>query len=161
MLRLLASALAVVALVAAGCGGSDDDAKKTSTQTKAEYTKQIDGARDALSKAFTDIGNGINKGASAKQIGDRLDEGAKALDDAASRIDDVTAPDAVKAAQAKLVAGLRELGDVFSESADAARKGDTAELAKSLQNVQASDGSKKISEAIAEMKKQGYALPAN
>lgn len=160
MLRLLASALAIVALVAAGCGGSDDG-KTTSTQTKAEYTKKIDSARDALSKAFTDIGNGINKGASAKQIGDRLDEGAKALDDAAGRIDDVTAPDAVKAAQDKLVAGLRELGDVFAKSADAARKGDTAELAKSLQNVQASDGSKKISEAIAEMKKQGYALPAN
>jgi hypothetical protein len=158
MLRLLASALAIVALVAAGCGGSDDGGK-TSTQTKAEYTKQIEQARDALSKAFTDIGAGIGKGASAKQIGDRLDEGSKALDDAASRIGNVTPPSDVKDAQASLVAGLRELGDVFAKSADAARKGDTAELAKSLQNVQASEGSQKISEAIAEMKKKGYPLP--
>jgi len=158
MLRLLASILAALALaLAAGCGGSDNSATKT--QSKADYSRQVEQTRTTLSEAFTDIGKGIGKNASPKDIGSRLDQGATALNDAADRFAKIAPPAEVKDAHAKLVAGLRELADVFARSADAARKGDTAELAKSLQNVQATQGAKKISDAADELKKKGYSLP--
>jgi hypothetical protein len=155
MLRPLAALLALVALVAAGCGGGSD---KPSKQDRATYTKQIDQVRNTLNDTFTSIGEDITKGSSAKQIGDKLDEGSKALENAANQFDKIDAPSDAQAAHDKLVDGLHKLSDVFAQSAAAARKGDTAELAKSLQNVQNSTGAKEITQATDELRKKGYNL---
>jgi len=97
MLRLLASILAALALaLAAGCGGSDNSATKT--QSKADYSRQVEQTRTTLSEAFTDIGKGIGKNASPKDIGSRLDQGATALNDAADRFAKIAPPAEVRTA---------------------------------------------------------------
>ncbi|MCW2995551.1 MAG: hypothetical protein JWQ18_3046, partial [Conexibacter sp.] len=138
---LLVTLLALV-VVTAGCGGSDNKAS-----SKQEYGKQLAEAGQTLQKTFADIGDATGSATSSKQIGDRLDKGAGALDDAAKKFGAITPPADAKVAHQKLVDGLKELADVFRKGADAARKNDTAALTKALQGLSSSDGVKKITQA--------------
>jgi len=150
---LLATLLALV-LVTAGCGGSDND-KATSKQ---DYGKQLAAAGQTLQKTFADIGDATGSTTSSKQIGDRLDKGASALDDAAAKFGAITPPAEAKSAHQKLVDGLKELAGVFRKGADAARKNDTATLTKALQGLASSDGVKKITQAQEELKAKGITV---
>ena len=151
MRRLLPLAL-VVALLAAGCGGSDGGT------SKEDYAKSLGQAGQTLQKTFSDILAQTGSGTSTKQTGDRLDRGAKALDDAAQRFDDIEPPADAKAAHAKLVEGLHELADVFRNGAAAARKNDTQALTETLQGLATSDGVKKITAAQKELEAKGITV---
>jgi hypothetical protein len=140
----------LIALIAAGCGGSGDQGT-----SKDEYRKQLGQAGQSLQKTFADISDQTGTGTSAKQIGDRLDRGATALDDAARKFSDIKPPSGAKPAHQKLVQGLQELAGVFRQGAAAARKNDTSGLTKSLQGLSTSDGVKKITEAQQELKAEG------
>jgi predicted small secreted protein len=152
MRRVLILLVALLALIVAGCGGGSDSGSGTS---KEQYGKEIQQAGQTLQKTFADISDQTGSATSSKQIGDRLDKGATALDDAAKKFGDITPPEEAKAAHQKLVDGLSELADVFRKGADAARKNDTASLTKELQGLTTSDGVKKITEAQQELKAAG------
>jgi hypothetical protein len=149
--------LMLIALVAAGCGGDDGGSGSGEGQavSKQEYGKQLAAAGQTLQKTFSDISDQTSGNASSKEVGARLEEGAKALDGAVVKFEAITPPVAVKAAHAKLVEGLGELADVFRKGAAAARKNDTASLTEALKGLASSDGVKKITEAQNELKKQG------
>src|SRR4051794_35575777 len=157
MCRPLLVLAVILALVAAGCGGGGDDGAPGAS-SKQDYGKQPAPARPTLQKTFADIADETGSSTSSKQIGDRLDKGATALDDAAAKFDRITPPASAQAAHQKLVDGLEELADVFRKGADAARKNDTATLTKTLQGLATSDGVKKIAEAQEELKRQGIAV---
>jgi uncharacterized protein YukE len=150
MRRSLIVLSVLTALIAAGCGGGGDQAT-----SKDDYGKQLAQAGQTLQKTFADISDQTGAGTSAKQIGDRLDKGASALDDAATKFNDIKPPSDAQSAHQKLVDGLKELAGVFRQGADAARKNDTASLTKSLQGLSTSDGVKKITEAQQELKNKG------
>jgi uncharacterized protein YukE len=150
MRRTLIVLPVLIALIAAGCGGGGDKAT-----SKDDYGKQLAQAGQTLQKTFADISDQTGSGTSAKQIGQRLDRGAAALDDAAKKFSDITPPSDAKPAHQKLVDGLKELAGVFRQGADAARKNDTASLTKALQGLSTSDGVKKITEAQQELKDKG------
>jgi len=150
---LLATLLAL--LLVAGCGGGGGDEKSSS---KSDYGKELAAAGQTLQKTFADIGDATGASTSSKQIGDRLDKGATALDDAATKFGAIEPPDEAKSAHQKLVDGLKELADVFRKGADAARKNDTATLTKALQGLATSDGVKKITEAQKELKDAGITV---
>jgi hypothetical protein len=151
MRRLLPFAL-VLALVAAGCGGSDGGT------SKEDYGKSLGQAGQTLQKTFSDILAQTGSGTSTKETGDRLDRGAKALDDAAERFDDIEPPSDAKSAHAKLVDGLHELADVFRKGAGAARKHDTKALTQTLQGLATSDGVRKIAAAQKELEAKGVTV---
>ncbi|HMJ35721.1 MAG TPA: hypothetical protein VK501_17575 [Baekduia sp.] len=150
MRRSLIVLSVLLALIAAGCGGSGGAAT-----SKDDYGKQLAQAGQTLQKTFADISDQTGSGTSAKQIGDRLDRGAAALDDAAKKFDAIEPPSDAKSAHQKLVDGLKELAGVFRQGAAAARKNDTASLTKSLQGLSTSAGVKKITEAQQELKDKG------
>jgi hypothetical protein len=154
MRRPLVLLAMIVALVAAGCGGNGG----SSTSSREDYGQQLALAGQTLQKTFGDIADQAGSSTSSKQIGDRLDKGAAALDDAAAKFAKIDPPDDAKAANQKFVEGFKELADVFRKAADAARTNDATSLAKALQGLTTSDGVKKITEAQAELKKQGITV---
>ena len=141
-------------LLVAGCGGGGDD----KSSSKSDYGKELAAAGQTLQKTFADIGDATGASTSSKQIGDRLDKGATALDDAAAKFGAIDPPAEAKGAHQKLVDGLKELAGVFRKGADAARKNDTATLTKALQGLATSDGVKKITEAQKELKDAGITV---
>jgi hypothetical protein len=154
MRRLLPLAL-VLAVVAAGCGGSDGGT------SKQDYAKDLGQAGQTLQKTFADILAQTGSGTSTRQTGDRLDRGAKALDDAAKRFDGIQPPADSKVAHKKLVDGLHELAGVFRKGAESARKNDTKALTRTLQGLATSDGVKKITEAQKELESKGVTVSTN
>lgn len=155
MRRALLLLAMLVALVGAGCGGDDNGGGASS---KEEYGKQLAQAGQTLQKTFSDIADQTGSSTSSKQIGDRLDKGAAAIDAAAKKFGDIEPPADAKAAHQKLVDGLEELAKVFRDGADAARKNDTASLTKALQSLSSSAGVKKITEAQEELKAKGITV---
>jgi acyl-CoA reductase-like NAD-dependent aldehyde dehydrogenase len=157
MRRPLIVLAALLALVVAGCGGGDGDA----SSSKEDYSKELAQAGQTLQKSFAGISDETGANTSAKQIGDRLDKGATALDAAARKFGAITPPDAAKAAHQKLVEGIKELAGIFRRGAAAARKNDTASLTKALQGLSTSDGVKKITEAQQELKANGITVASS
>ena len=159
MRRLPIVLTVLIALVVAGCGGGGDTSSKPAS--KDEYGKQLAQAGQTLQKTFADISDQTGSGTSAKEIATRLDRGAAALDQAATKFAAIQPPADVKAAHQKLVDGLKELGGVFRQGATAARKNDTANLTKALQGLSTSDGVKKITEAQQELKAKGIQVTSS
>jgi hypothetical protein len=160
-LVLVLTLVALVALVAVGCGGGSDDGGGGGAGkpvSKDAYGKQLAQAGQALQKTFADISDQTGANTSTKEVGDHLDEGAKALDGAVVKFKAITPPPSAKAAHAKLVQGLGELADVFRRGAAAARKNDTKTLTAALASLRSSDGVKKITEAQQELKAQGVTV---
>jgi hypothetical protein len=152
--RSIALLLLLVALVAAGCGGDDSGDKKTTS--KQQYGTELAQAGKTLQSTFADIADqttGANT--SSKEIGSRLQKGADALDGAVAKFAAITPPADLKSAHDKLVAGLREVAQVFHKGADAAAKSDTKALSTALQGLSTGDGVKKITEAQQELKAKG------
>jgi hypothetical protein len=162
MRRPLVLLVLMVALVLAGCGGGDDKGGGGSSSggavTKQEYGKQIATAGETLQKTFADISDQTSGETSAKEVGARLGQGAKALDQTVARFKTITPPASIKPAHDKLVEGLTELAAIFRKGATAATKNDTASLTEALKGLASSDGVKKITEAQQELKKAGVTL---
>jgi uncharacterized phage infection (PIP) family protein YhgE len=158
MRRVLVLLAMVVALVAVGCGGDDNGGGGGGATSKEDYGKQLAQAGQTLQKTFSDIADQTGSSTSSKQIGDRLDKGAAALDEAAKKFQSITPPEEVKGAHQKFVDGFQELADVFRKGADAARKNDTTTLTKALQGLSTSDGVKKITEAQKELEAKGITV---
>ncbi|MDX6687186.1 MAG: hypothetical protein QOF26_2529 [Baekduia sp.] len=155
MRRALTILTVVTALVAAGCGGGGDGNGNGKALSKAEYGKRMAATGQTLQKAFADIGDQTGAKSTPKQVGDRLDRGATAVDTAVKQYSALTAPAAAKPAHAKLVAGLHELATELRKSATAARKNDAKGLNAGLQGLTTGDGIKKITEAQKELTAQG------
>jgi hypothetical protein len=143
--------LMLVALVGAGCGG-DDGGGAGKTTSNEDYGKQLAQAGQTLQKTFSDIGD--ESGSSSTQIANRLDQAAKAIDDFQA----ITPPPAAKAAHAKIISGLQDIADVCRQGADAARKKDSAGLAKALKGLSAGSGLAKITEAQKELQAKGITV---
>src|SRR4051812_41648537 len=152
--RPLVLLLLLVALVAAGCGGGgDDDGKAPSS--KQQYGKELQAAGATLQKTFGDISDQTGSNTSSKQIGDRLAQGATAVDQSADKFAKITPPPSAKGAHQKLVDGLHEIADQLRKAADAAHKNDSKSLAAALQSLLKGEGAKKLNQATAELKAQG------
>jgi hypothetical protein len=152
MLRRLIVALAALALALTGCGGGGGGSDKDA------YVKEFNKADVALERTLTGIGDDIRKRTSGREVGDKLDEGARALDRAASDFGAIDAPSDADAAHRKIVDGLHRLATLFRHSAGAARADDVAKLTRTLQGLESSQGAREIRAAQQELKAKGYAV---
>jgi hypothetical protein len=148
----------IVALVAAGCGGGGDSGGGDKSTSKEAYGKQLAAAGQTLQKTFADIGDQTGNTTSSAKIGARLKTGATALDQAVKKFEAITPPDDVKAAHAKIIAGLQEIADALRKSASAAASDDPAALNKALAALTTGDGVKKITEAQQELEAAGVTV---
>ena len=112
LLGLLAmcAALAVV-LVATGCGGGDDVA------TQAELQEVVVSGRDRVDFALARI----PKAKSLDEYVNRMDEAAVVIDDAASRLEEITPPPEFEPEATKLEKALRQLAVDYDGAADQIR----------------------------------------
>ena len=146
MTRAFALAASVVALAIAGCGGDD----------KEDYVKEFNKVGNTLEKTLTSLGTDLTGSTDPKQIAGKLDEGAKALEDAADELDGIEPPDDAEKAHDKIVSGVKDLSATFEKGASEAKSGDLTKLVKTFSSIQGSQGASKIQEAQKELRDKGY-----
>jgi hypothetical protein len=155
MRRVLVVVVAVLAVVVfAGCGGDDGDGKASAKQV---YAKQLSDAGKPLQEAFSDADQSGANVSSAEIIG-HLEEQAVTVEDTVKKMEAITPPAGLAATHRKLVDGLRQLAGSFRKGAEAAQRKDTKSLTTALQTLPTSTGVKKLTEASAELKKQGVTV---
>lgn len=146
----LAACLAAVALVAPACGGT----------SKEDYEKRIDEVGPTLDEQSTQILRELQSSGGIEQAAAGLKKGADALDETAEDLDDIEPPDDAEEAHAEIVEGVRMLAGDFRAAERAARSNDTQRVLDLLANVAESEGLKKITEALKELKAAGYDVAA-
>jgi len=151
--RTLTLIAALAALVIAGCGGSSGG-----QLSKADYTKQINEAGQALSKSFSSLGTDIGKSKDSKALGTKLTAGGKVLHDAADKIGAIKPPDNAKDANKKLVDGFNAMGDSFDKAGQSASGGNTTAVVTEIQGILSSPGVKLVNDAIKSLKAAGYQI---
>jgi hypothetical protein len=155
MHRALVGLLAVLAVVVfAGCGGDDGGGKASAKQV---YAQQLADAGKPLQEAFADADQAGANVSSAQIIG-HLGEQAVTVQDTVKKMQAIKPPAGLEATHRKLIDGLQQLAGSFRKGAEAARRKDTKSLAAALRTLPTSTGVKKLTEASAELKKQGVTV---
>jgi hypothetical protein len=155
MRRVLVGLSAVLAVVViAGCGGDDTDSKASAKQV---YAQQLADAGKPLQEAFSDADQAGANVSSAQIIG-HLDEQAATVEGTVKKMEAIKPPAGLASTHRKLVSGLQQLADSFRKGAEAARRKDTKSLTTALQALPKSTGVKTLTEASAELKKQGVTV---
>jgi hypothetical protein len=154
MRRTLLLLTTLPALVAAGCGGSDEPA----TDAKA-YQRDLDATATTLSKTFDKVGAGLSSGSSLTSLAGALDQGATVLHKAADDFDAITPPKQAQAGHDQLVEGLDELATSFADGAKVTRSADPEKITAAMRAVQSSPGTKKVGAAEKKLEAAGFTLP--
>lgn len=149
MTRVLTLSLAVLALLAAGCGGDDGASKE-------DYEREVQTVGDTLQRTFGELGSSISGSGSTEQAATKLEEGAASLDTAAADFRDIEPPSEIEDSHNQIVAGLEALADEFRKGAKAAEGGDLQELLQFAQGLQGSDAVRQVTEAGNDIESKGY-----
>jgi len=149
-LATLAGVLVLLALLVAGCGSGGGG-----ELSKSDYQKHLQTDGDQITKAFKPL---TQTPSSLDQLASELGAGVSKLNGAADDLDSVNPPKNVKADNAKLTGGLRELARELDSLKKAAQKKDPALVNKTLNDLRNSHGLIDAREATDDLKKKGYAL---
>jgi hypothetical protein len=142
--------LGVVAVLAAGCGGS-------SRLSKSAYEKKVSADGTAIKRAFEKISsNPTSLSALAKQVGDGQGELRKAADD----LDAANPPKDVAKDNDDLVKGLRTLADGLEPLKKGAQNKDPNAVRKASTELSQSSALRQAQSATKDMKSKGYAIGA-
>jgi hypothetical protein len=147
MKRPVLIVLAALALLATGCGNSEEN----------DYVKQVNAVDAKVTAAIGEVAKGANNQAAA----------AKAFDQAATRLDVVVKdyeaidpPGNAAGAHTKTIAGIKGLADLFRDFADQTRAANTSAeadaLRKRAESITATKPFKQLAQARAELEKAGY-----
>ncbi len=146
MSRIVALSLAIVALLAAGCGGS----------SKEDYEEEIDNVGQTLDEQFTEIGRDIQASGGLRRAAPEVEKGAAALDDAAAELEEIDPPDDAESAHDKIVRGVGLLADDFRDAARAAGANNAPRVLQLFGDIESSEGFRMIVEARDDLKDAGY-----
>jgi hypothetical protein len=150
-MRPIAIALSLLGLLLAGCGGED-------RLSKEEYTKELRGAGQQLQGSFTQLGTQLGGQAKPAEVAQGFTKATGALRSGADRLDRVEPPEAVEPEHDRLVAGLREFANDFSQGGEAAKRNDTRALSQFGARLATLPSAKKLQEAGEALRKKGYNL---
>lgn len=148
--RSVTALLAAIVLAVAGCGDS-----KTS---KDDYVKQINAVGQTLQQQLSSLGSDISSQSDPRGIASKLEDGAKTLDGAAKKLDDIEPPDDATKAHEQIVAGVRQLAATFRTGVKEAEGGQLSALAKTFSGIGTSAGIKKIAAGTQQLKDAGYKI---
>jgi hypothetical protein len=142
-------ALGLVVFLLAGCGRSVHDV------TKAQYEQRLDKIGHDLYLAANALGESTNTQVFNDGVGKLQD----VVNDAADTLDGVRPPGpAAQAANKRLVAAYRKLGDEFDKVKDARRESYPRAIA-ALEQVQTSAPAKETISAAKELRRLGFKVP--
>lgn len=149
--RLSATALALFALVAAGCGGGGGN-----QLSKSQYETQVKNITGQVQKDFA----GIQGQNSTAEISSAVDKAQQSLNNAASKLAALKPPDDAKADTAAIVAGFRYVASQLPQLKAAVQKKDLAAIQKLQQNLTSAPQVTAARTATADLKKKGYQVGA-
>jgi hypothetical protein len=124
-LTLAASALCVIALAVAGCGGSS-------------YKSKVEDAAKQFKKTSVDAGTKLRNARSKQAFSAGVNEFQGAVTTFNSKLSSLSPPGGAKAAQARLIAVLNTFSSDVGAVRDALNKGDVAQI-RALQTKVVSD----------------------
>jgi hypothetical protein len=143
-------AVALLALVAAGCGSGGGG-----QLSKSEYQRHLQTDGDEITKAFKPL---TRPPSSLNQLASELQTGVSKLNSAAHDLDGVKPPKNVEKDNSELVGGLRELARELESLKKAAQKQDPQLVSKTLDDLRKSHGLVDARRAADDLKKKGYTL---
>jgi hypothetical protein len=144
-------ALALVALVLAGCGKSEQDV------TKAQYERRIDRIGTNLYNAANNLGQSTATGIFNQNVEALQD----VIDDSAKELDGLRPPGLkAQAANERLIHAYRDLSDEFDKVKDARRESYPRAIA-ALNAVQRSEPAQESIRAAAQLRKLGFKVPVS
>ena len=151
-------ALAVLVVLAAGCGGSGGGEQLT----KAQYEQQLNSIGATIDSSFEELttafqGDTPSFDAAADKIAEIQDQMRQQADE----LDKVTPPEDVEAEHQKMVDGLRGFADDLDEFREAVESKSPTAMQKFAQTFQESESARRIQEASDSLKKKGYDLEGN
>lgn len=148
--RPLTVALSLLALVAAGCGGSD-------TLSKKDYESKATAIINQTKSALTGLST---SGSNPATIGPALDKATAALNKAADDLAKLKPPKDVSADNAKIATGLHFIANSFGQLKTAAQKQDKSAFQKYQQTVSTAPEAKAAQAASQDLQKKGYKIGA-
>ncbi len=151
---LLVTALAALALVAAGCGGGEG------RLSKAEYEQRVAEIGRDIQAGFGDLSGTQIDPSDLGGLADLLSRLSRALDTAADELSQLRPPEDAQAAQDELVAAARDLADLVREVARKVKTSTLAQLAQMQDelDLSRSDAFRRLQEAMEALKAKGYRL---
>ena len=152
MTRTVAFAVALVALLVAGCGG-----KSEQDVTKKQYEQKV----DAIGLTLYDAANALGQSTATQVFNDGIGKLQDALEDGADELDGLRPPTAAaQAANDRLVDAYRDLADEFDKVKDARRESYPRAL-RALQDVQKSPPARATLAAAGDLRKLGFKVPSS
>lgn len=142
---------AIVAVLAAGCGGGGG-------LSKEDFEAEMSSVGQTLAGSFEDLASEAPKATSLDDLSAQLDTVESTLTDAAAKLESLDFPGDVEGAQAKLVDGVTALANDVKRLQDAVGSGDISsieDVAKEFQNLDLSSLDT-IQQAIEEIQSAGY-----
>ena len=150
--RTFAFALALGAVLLAGCGG-----KSEQDVTKKQYEQRI----DKIGLNLYDAANELGQSTAIQAFNDGIGNLQDVLDDGADELDGLRPPGAAaQAANDRLVDAYRDLADEFDKVKDARRESFPRAL-RALQDVQKSPPARQTISAAADLRKLGFKVPVS
>jgi len=120
-IRILASALAITALiVGAGCGGGDD--------SNDEYAEEVKTVLEPLGSELQEVGDAVSRSANAQQLADSVQTAEDEIQTAVDELEAIDPPSDVEDAHQKLISTLDQFNVALGKLSAAAETGDTAEI---------------------------------
>jgi chromosome segregation ATPase len=118
---------AVLAVVAAGCGGDE-------RLSKSEYEQRMQEIGSELETASSSLGD-LSQTGNLERLADRIAEFRDRLEDGASDIDDLNPPEDAETETQEIADSLQAFADAFGEMEQAARDGAVQELQQAQQEI--------------------------
>ena len=142
-------ALAVVALVLAGCGGG------SSTLSKSQYEKRIQADGQAVQTAVTAVSAAT---ASLTELSKQVDAAEAAVTKAADDLDSLKPPKDAAADNKTIVAGLRAISKGLDALKKAAKKGSMSDVQAAALSLSDAPEIRAAQRAATDLKKKGYSI---
>jgi flagellar hook-associated protein FlgK len=128
-LKLLALALAAIALIAAGgCGGDDDDSGSEEALSKEEYASQVRDTLEPLGNELQQIGDAVRSSDNQQELADSVQSAEDELQQSIDQLESLQPPSEAEGANDALINALSGFQGALKELSDAAESEEATQV---------------------------------